>query len=122
MPRDGQYICFTGEEAAAVHQWDLERGEFFTTWEALHQLVKDSPEAVTHLTRLEVLLNAVTVEACHVIHARLCRLIPHLADVAALACFPEFMPTPEFLEQRGTPLPWVLAGKRALAKEGDCAE
>ncbi len=117
MPRDGQFIALTGEEAAAIHMWDLERDEFHVALEWVRGNLEETAESAARLNFLEVRFNAAAVEMSHVIHARLCRMMPHLADVIALACFPEFMPTPEFLEQRGTPLPWVLAGTRRVAKE-----
>jgi hypothetical protein len=35
-----------------------------------------------------------------------------LADVLALLFWPEFMATPEWVDERGTPMPWAVPSRR----------
>ena len=37
------------------------------------------------------------------VHARLCRILPHLADVITLACWPETIDMPDGLDAHGRP-------------------
>ena len=45
------------------------------------------------------------VELLHVIHTRLVRCLPHLADVIALCIWPEYMPLPDWVAVGGEPRP-----------------
>ena len=119
MAREGQTIAYTAEETLAVHLWQLERDEFYTAWTALSDRLRDDPEAGAHLQKLDAALGSVTMEYSHVLHARLCRVLPHLADVVTLLCFPEFVGFPNWVEQRGTPLPWINGGtQRHIVDDG----
>ena len=88
------------------------RDQFYAAWTALSDRFRDDPEVGEHLRTLDAALGGVTMESTHVIHARLCRVLPHLADVLTLLCFPEFIGFPNWVEQRGTPLPWINSGGR----------
>ena len=103
MSKEGQFISYTGPEAAALRGWDLERDVFFEHIQALQDRLADDADAQGHLRKLEELLNAVTVEWTHVLGARLVRVLPHLADVIALLLWPEFMPAPPWVDEGGYP-------------------
>ena len=82
MPREGQTISYTGEEALAVQFWQRERDSFNDAWETLSRRMGESDEEGRRLlAALDVALGDVCMELMHVLHARLVRVFPHLADV-----------------------------------------
>lgn len=119
MSREGQTLVYSGEEALAVRMWQQERDEFYASWTALSDRFRDDPEVCAHLQKMDVALGDVTTEYTHVLHARLVRVLPHLADVLTYLLWPEFIPFPDWVEQRGTPLPWLNSGqKRNIVDDG----
>ena len=44
MPRDGQTIAYTGEEALAVQLWQNTKDEYYEHWVALLERFKDAEE------------------------------------------------------------------------------
>ena len=119
MPRGGQMISYTGEEALAVTLSQNTKDEYYEHWVALFERFKDDEEVKRRLTVMEPLIGAINVQWTHVLHARLTRVLPHLADVITYLCFPEFMPAPGWVEQRGLALPWVNAGHTRMAEGED---
>ena len=104
MSKDGRWTIYTGEEAAALKLWQLEREEWHEAHDRLAERLKCEPEMMEHLDTLETRLNGAHVEFAHVIHARLVRVLPHLADVITYLLFTEWMPMPEFItDERGLP-------------------
>ncbi len=107
MPREGQTISYSGEEALAVALWSNAKNEYYEHWTTLFERFKDDSEVKDGLNAMEPMIGEIVVQWSHVLHARLCRVMPHLADVVTYLCFQEFMGIPDWVEQRGLPLPWV---------------
>ena len=114
MAREGMHICYTGEEAMTARLLELEKDGFYEAWNVLRDKYVTDPETAAEtgalFRQLDQHMNGVIVEQCHVIHARLTRVLPHLADVITLLCFPEWMPTPKFLPDDGRAETWVYPG------------
>lgn len=119
MPRDGQTISYTGEEALAVTLWQNTKDEYYEQWTALFEQFKDDAAVKDRLNAMEPMIGDIVVQWTHVLHARLTRVLPHLADIVTYLCFQEFMGMPGWVEQRGLPLPWVNAGRQRMVGEED---
>jgi hypothetical protein len=125
MSHEGQFVSYTGEEALAHRAFQLEADEWWETYDAIRKAIErpdvqqmlDDPAAIrTALEQLEARHNAVVYEYPQLLHARLCRVMPHLADVFAFLFWPEFCPTPEWLDEHGLPQAFGQPGRRR-----DCA-
>ena len=94
---EGKHRIFTAEE---------ERAE--AELRAARSAVADAVEAITDhelASKLDIITGEVELAIAYLIHARLCRMLPHLTDVIALGCFPWGMETPENLGPGGMPEP-----------------
>lgn len=111
MAREAQFINYTGEEALAHRAYDLERDGWYRAFRRVEELLSDRDGARDALSDLEVRHMAVVHEYPHLLHARLCRVMPHHADIFTFLFWPEFMPTPEWVDQRGLPEPWAVPGR-----------
>jgi hypothetical protein len=97
MSYDGMYRLFTAEEARADAELQAARADV----QRLIERVADDELG----RELEAAVSWAYSTAERALHARLCRLLPHLTDLLALACFPADMPTPELLGPGGAPEP-----------------
>ncbi len=93
MTWDGKYRLFTAEEA----QTEVERQGARDMLETLTDRITDRDLAVA----LDLAIGEAILAEVYAIHARLCRLLPHVTDVAALACFPWHVQTPDDLGAGG---------------------
>lgn len=107
MSNEGITTAFSGEEALALHMHQLELDKFYGLLAAAEDRVKDDAEASEHLRLLNGMACAVSNEWANVIHARLVRVFPHLADVLTYLVYSEAMPFPDWINQRGQPLAWT---------------
>lgn len=107
MARDGSAIAYTAEEARALADYFEARDDFYEAWEKLNVWLSgiDRDRAWPILSALDANFGAYEIMVQSLIHARLCRILPQLADVLTLACWPDLMPTPEFLDPTGKPIP-----------------
>ena len=121
MAHEGTFVHYSGQEAAAYRAFQLEQDEWWEVYDTIRQAIDrpnvqqmlDDPEAITTaLGQLADRHNAVVYEYPHLLHARLCRVMPHLADVFAFLFWPEHMPTPEWLDERGMPQAFGQPGRR----------
>ena len=103
MAADGKRLAHTAEEARAER-------ELADVWERLDTLIAQLrahvPEQAQDLVHdLDAAAGDLYGATLEVTHARLCRILPQLADVLALACWPELVGLPDFLAPDGRPLP-----------------
>ena len=117
MAKEGQSVNYTGEEAIAYQAFRLEQDEWFEGYRAVRdrieqpdiwQMIDDPDDFKELLSRLESRHNTVVYEYPHVLHARLCRVMPHLADIFTFLFWPEFFPTPEWVDDCGRPPLWGM--------------
>jgi hypothetical protein len=125
MAHEGTFVHYSGEEALAYRAFQLEQDEWLELHDTIRRAVErpdvqqmfDDPAAISRdLSRLADRHNAVVYEYPHLLHARLCRVMPHLADIFTFLFWPEFMPTPEWVDERGMPPSFGQPGRRR-----DCA-
>lgn len=105
MAREGSLLAYSAEEARAMSEEYEEREAFNRALKALDDLVSDRAAARPTIAALELHAGAIAVITVQVLHARLVRVLPHLADVLTFLCFSEGMETPEFLDVTGRPKP-----------------
>lgn len=104
MAHEGTWTAYTAAEAEAMEQLAEAYHRLTCCFQALeaagadHKLLVKFDDAAGHLHDVER----------NVIHARLTRVLPHLADVIANACFPEFGTSPEWLPATALPHPVVF--------------
>ncbi len=130
MAKEGQYVNYTGEEALAQRAFDLEYDDW---WEFYHivcavlerpdvrQMIDDYDTVEAALKTLRERTNALIYEYPHLLHARLCRVFPHLADIFTFLIWPEFMPTPSWVDERGMPLVWAQPQPRTSNHDMEAA-
>lgn len=101
MKYDGMYRVMTAEEERALATWLAARAR-------TDAMIKDLVSPCSGREPAGELDAAITereAELLHVIHTRLVRCLPHLADVIALCVWPEYMPLPDWVAVGGEPRP-----------------
>lgn len=94
---DGMAMLFTAEEALAFTELD-------NAGDKIEALLKRLPVDDGGLcSDLEAAIAWEIVCRAVLIHARLCRFLPHLTDLITMACYPDDMPTPGQLGPGGRP-------------------
>ena len=95
------------EEERALREWEANRHDINDGIHALGALVTDQDAARPLIHKLDLDTGHDHFLAVSCVHARLCRIMPHLADVFAFACWPEMYGIPEWLSVGGVPKPAV---------------
>ena len=93
MSWEGKHRLFTAQEA----QTEVELRAVRADVDALTNQIPDR----SLVTKLDIAIGELLLAEAHAIHARLCRLLPHLTDVVALACFPWAVEMPDDLGAGG---------------------
>jgi len=113
MAREATILAYTAEEARALYELDEAYNALYDAFHALQDRLHaryapaERDEWWPLLSTVDVNVGAVMILTQAAIHARLCRILPHLADIAALVCYPEIMHTPDHLAETGAPHPFT---------------
>jgi hypothetical protein len=109
MSHDGTFPIFSAREKQAFE----DREAWWETFTALTKRVGDNNLATS-------LSNAACEMEMHVTanaHARLVRMLPHLADVVTLAVYPDEVPMPDRFQITGEPWPVTHPRQRTQGEE-----
>ncbi len=96
---EGYHRVMSAEEARAI----ADREDAWAAFEAVLDRVEDL-DLSNDLSNAVFMIPNAEIDA---LHARLCRMLPHLTDVIALACHPAETPAPEYLAAGGAPEPVI---------------
>jgi hypothetical protein len=107
---DGMYRLYTAEEERAQAAFDEARARTDALLADLIARVSGSEPAAD----LEAAITDREGELLRLVHARLTRCLPHLADVIALCLWPEFVPLPEWVAPGGLPEPATVPANAHL--------
>ena len=109
MARDGQTIAYSAAAAAAIQAINDDRNAFHDALDRLGALLDEDllHGATRHeaILAIELTMGQVVLAERELLHARLCRVFPHLADVITYIVHSESMSTPQFLSDTGEPAP-----------------
>ena len=109
MSGDGVTVVYTAEEAEALQSVHEARDAFeaaISRIKHLHDgdLFHGSTQHQA-LLDVELAMGDIVVAEQHLLHARLTRVLPHLADVLTFLIHTDAMPTPAGLDEAGRPKP-----------------
>jgi len=117
---EGAHRVMSVEEERAIQEADREMAALDTALGALAALAPDPAAAWEHQHAADMAIAGWHVASVATIHARLCRLAPHLSDLIALGCWPETFSPPPWTDAGGAPMPPVYpAGALTRIRGGE---
>lgn len=113
MSQEGHWVAYTAYEADAMERLELN----WSMLSACGRDLRDAGAPADLVRHMDDAAGDVLDAERGAIHARLVRVLPHLADVIANACWPEHGTTPEWLTEEGMINPIIHPTSRHLKRE-----